>query len=86
MAKRIELRFFRERYNMDPDYYEGNRDVYARFYFKSIGELKEHWKELMESNHHWFEGETYSAWCGKDILCGGAFDPDDIQIIEENLN
>lgn len=79
----IELRFYRERYEMDDAYYAGTEDIYCRLYFRGIGELKELWETLMSAQDHWFEGETYSAWRedGK-FLCGGAFDPGDIDYIE----
>lgn len=79
----IELRFFRDRYNTDSDYYLSNRDVYCRLYFKNIDELKSQWKALFRAEKHFLEGETYSAWQGKNVLCGGAFDPGDIEYIEE---
>lgn len=81
----IELRFFRRRYDMDFDYYAGNRDVYCRLYFKDIKELKAKWRHIMCADKHALEGETYSAWYKRGkicwILCGGAFDPDDIDYI-----
>jgi len=89
----IELRFFRKRYKMDQVYYAGDNDVYCRLYFKTLGELRHKWNHLMEADDHALEGETYSAWyvvVGKDyiitrdMLCGGAFDPDDIYCIAEN--
>ena len=78
----IELRFFRERYNMDEDYYAGNDDVYCRLYFKTINELKLKWQGLFEAENRLLEGETYSAWYDDYMLCGGAFDPSDIEYIE----
>lgn len=86
----IELRFFRERYNMDRDYYLGDNDVYCRLYFNTIGELTQQWDHIMEVDDHALEGETYSAWYVVDgegfkhfceCLCGGAFDPGDIEYI-----
>ena len=80
----IELRFYRERYNMNPDYYLGDKDIYCRLYFKNIYELRKKWKMLFEVNGNCLAGETYSAWDKYgDVLCGGAFDPDDITIITE---
>ena len=73
---------------MDPDYYMGTDDVYAKFFFNDIAELRQHWNDLIYGNGHWFEGETYSIWlCGEKnmILCGGAFDQDDIESIEQAL-
>lgn len=81
----IELRFFRERYKMDRDYYSGNRDVYCRLYFRTIDELESKWNRIMSADNHELEGETYSAWYKRGkicwILCGGAFDPGDIDYI-----
>lgn len=81
---KIEFRFYRERYNMNRDYYSGDEDIYCRLYFLDLDDLKSKWKGLFNDNDHWLEGETYSAWSedGK-ILCGGAFDPGDIYYIEE---
>lgn len=80
----IELRFYRERYNTYYDYYTGTDDIYCRLYFTDFDELNEKWDELMSAHGHYLEGETYSAWDenGK-ILCGGAFDPGDIDYIKE---
>ena len=77
----IELRFYRERYNMDDDYCTGDKDIYARLYFKDLNDLKKKWKSLFNVNKHCLEGETYSAWYDNRPLCYGAFDPDDIDII-----
>ena len=82
----IELRFFRKRYCMDMNYYTGDKDVYCRLYFRSIKELREKWKHLFEAEDYVLEGETYSAWAGNEMLCGGAFDPDDIDFIEDNAD
>ena len=80
----IELRFYRERYNMDSDYYTGKYDVYCVLYFKTLDELVTKWKKLFEACDHWLEGETYSAWGEYDtLLCGGAFDPGDIEYISD---
>ena len=82
----IRLRFYRERYNMDVWYYTGDEDIYHHVKLDDLDDLKRCWNALV----HDYEGETYSAWLGKrtceDILCGGAFDPDDITIIEEEYN
>ena len=80
---KIRIRFYRERYNMDRDYYTGNYDIYKRFAFDNVDDLRRCWQAIL----HDHEGETYSAWLGNrscdELLCGGAFDPDDINIIEE---
>ena len=80
----IELRFYRERYNMDDAYYTGLKDIYCILYFSSFDELKAKWDKLISVHGNYLEGETYSAWSddGK-ILCGGAFDPGDIDYIKE---
>ena len=74
----IELRFYRERYNMDEAYYTGTEGVYAVHHYKDIDELHDCWASLMR----FMEGETYSAWLGEFLLCGGAFDPGDFDYIE----
>ena len=78
----IELRFYKQRYNMDPAYYSGKDDVYQTHYYPDIQVLRDDWRGLMS----YLAGETYSAWIdGTDImLCGGAFDPNDIDDIEES--
>jgi len=78
----IELRFYRERYNMEPSYYTGTEDVYERHFYPDIETLCDCWASLMR----FMEGETYSAWSDGHLLCGGACDPDDIDIITENIN
>ena len=77
----IELRFYRQRYNMDDEYYTGDRDIYCRLHFKSFKELKRKWNKMFPH----LEGETYSAWHHGKLLCGGAFDPGDIDYIEYDL-
>lgn len=83
----IELRFYRQRYNMDSDYYTGKKGIYLTLYFPNLEALQDEWDNLFDKpcQGHWLEGETYSAW-GDDgnLLCGGAFDPGDIEFIEEN--
>ena len=76
----IELRFYRERFNMDPSYYQGDNEIYAKFWV-TRGELQEDWHDLLDH----FEGETYSAWYEGECVCGGAFDPDDLEIIIDNI-
>lgn len=76
----IELRFYRQRYRMDVDYYEGDDDIFAKFWF-TYKQLKYNWSELLK----YFEGDTYSAWYEDECVCGGAFDPDDLEIIEDNI-
>ena len=74
----IELRFYQERYNMDPSYYSGTDGVYERHYYPDLESLHDCWASLMR----FMEGETYSAWMGDRMLCGGAFDPGDYDYIE----
>ena len=78
----IRLRFYRERYNIDPDYYGGDEDIYKRVKLNDLDDLKWCWKALM----HNYEGETYSAWVKGECVCGGAFDPTDIESIELAYN
>lgn len=81
----IQLRFYRDRYNMDDRYYTGDDDIYCVLYFKTLNELRMKWHGLFEAENHWLEGETYSAWRNDGaLLCGGAFDPGDIEYIVEN--
>ena len=82
----IELRFYRERYNTDMDYYLGDEDIYCKLYFRSFDELKEKWNSIIGAHDHWLEGETYSAWDENgNVLCGGAFDPGDINYIKDAM-
>ena len=82
----IEFRFYQERYNTDFEYYTGNESIYAKFAYSSLEDLKKHWNDLITGNDHWYEGETYSAWIGDEIVCGGALDPGDIVYIEQEYN
>lgn len=77
----ITLRFYRERYNMDEDYYTGDKDIYAMIKYPRFFELQSDWKWLLEK----FAGETYSCWLEDKLLCGGAFDPDDLAYIDEAM-
>lgn len=84
----IELRFYRQRFNMDKDYYSGEDDVYLTLYYPNIEALEDDWDNLInkKTGGYWLEGETYSAWDDDDdMICGGAFDPDDIEIIKEHF-
>ena len=85
MIEIIELRFYRERYNMDDEYYTGDDDIYCRLYFKTLNELTLKWDGLFEAENHWLEGETYSAWHEGKFVCGGSFDPGDISYIKEGI-
>lgn len=82
----IHLRFYHERYNMDVSYYTGDVDVRTKVRLNDLDDLKRCWNALLCS----YEGETYSAWLGRRtcdyLLCGGAFDPNDIQLIEQEYN
>jgi hypothetical protein len=86
----IELRFYRQRYNMDPDYYTGKKGIYLTLHFPNLQALKDEWDKMFDDytpyEGHWLAGETYSAWTDDgEMVCGGAFDPDDIEIIAENI-
>lgn len=78
----IRLRFYRERFNTNPDYYMGDEDIYKRIKLDDLDDLKRCWKPILYT----YEGETYSAWVGKECVCGGAFDPSDLQYIEPAYN
>ncbi len=81
---RFEIRIFKERFNVDRDYYESDDDVRKRVYC-SLSELVNKWKELLVDN----EGETYAVWDHKyydgrsNLVIGGAYDPGDIEYIED---
>lgn len=81
----IRLRFYRQRYNMDYDYYTGDEDIYKRVKLDDLDDLKLCWPALI----HDYEGETYSAWAGQKscdyFLCGGALDPGDIDCIRNEF-
>ena len=67
---------------MDPDYYKGDEDIYRRVRLNDLNDLMRCWDALMYA----LEGETYSAWVGKECVCGGAFDPGDLQYIAPAYN
>ena len=82
----LHLWLYHERYNTDPDYYSGDEDIYKRVTFSDLDDLVRCWSAII----HDYEGETYSLW--DDVphrkytrVCGGALDPDDIEIIKEVL-
>lgn len=81
MRGKYEIRIYNERFNMDPDYYEGTKDVRLVAWCNTPQELKERWEKLLKEN----EGETYSVWdCeANEIITGGAYDPSDYMIIDE---
>lgn len=81
MKKRYEIRIYNERFNINPNYYQGNEDVKMRIYADSKKSLIQKWIDNLEE----YEGETYSVWDGDEILVAGAYDPSDIDIISENL-
>ena len=84
----IELRFYKQRYNTDEEYYRGNKGIYLTLYYPDEETLIADWNNLFERKvaGHWLEGETYSAWDEDgSLLCGGAFDMADIDyIVEKN--
>lgn len=81
--EQLVLRFYNERFVIDRDYYEGYTDLQQVLIYASIETLKKNWKWLLEG----YEGEAYSIRTNSDgyLLCGGSFDPGDIDIIENNL-
>lgn len=81
MKGRYEIRIYNERFNIDQDYYTGNEDIKLSVWCGTPEELKEKWEELLDEN----EGETYSIWDHtiNDIIVGGAYDPNDYEIIDE---
>ena len=81
MKEKYEIRIFNELFNMDPDYYKGNEDIKFSVWCETSKELKEKWEELLKEN----EGETYSIWdhTVNEIIVGGAYDPNDWEIIDE---
>jgi len=74
----IELRLYKERYNMDPSYYSGTECVYETRVYPDIDALHDDWASMMR----FYEGETYSAWIEDRMVCGGALDPGDYDYIE----
>ena len=74
----IELRLYKERYNMDPSYYSGADGVYETRIYPDIDALHDDWASMMR----FYEGETHSAWLDGQRLCGGALDPGDYEFIE----
>ena len=83
MEREIVIRIFKERYNTDPDYYLGYKDLEFVMIFKDFQHLEHEWTLL---RYH-FEGDTYSARTNDtgEVLCGGALDPDDLERIKEAL-
>ena len=82
MKGRYEIRIYNERFNLDPDYCEGNDDIKISVWCKTPNELKEKWEELLDEN----EGETYSVWDHTEddgLILSGGYDPSDWEIIDE---
>lgn len=77
----FEIRVYYQRYNMDYDYYSGDKCIKRRWKAKTKEELISKWKQHLKD----FEGDTYSVWVGDEMILGGAYDPDDIDCIEEYL-
>ena len=75
MSGRYEIRIYNERFNVNTDYYEENKDIKLSVQCGTSEELKEKWEELLEEN----EGETYSIWdhTVNEIITGGVYDPND---------
>ena len=74
-----EIRVYYTRFNMDPDYYMGDKGIAKRWKAKTPEELLKKWWLHLDK----YEGDTYSVWDGDDLITGGAYDPDDYMIIEE---
>lgn len=76
-----EIRVYYTRYNMDPNYYGGTKGVWRRWKAKTPEELIRKWKEHLEK----YAGDTYSVWDLNtgDMITGGAYDPGDVDYIEE---
>ena len=81
MKGRYEIRIYKERYNTHPDYYTGKKDIKLSVWCATPEELMSKWDELLED----YEGDTYSVWDSlvNEIITGGAYDPNDWQIIED---
>ena len=81
MKGRYEIRIYNKRYNMHPYYYTGKKDIKLSIWCATPEELMSKWDELLED----YEGDTYSVWDSltDEIITGGAYDPNDWQIIEE---
>lgn len=75
------IRFYRERYNMNHSYYTGTDDVYMIVRVDDEENLINVLNSLLEH----YEGETYSVWQEKTLLVGGAFDPDDVIELRDQL-
>lgn len=78
----IRLRFYLDRFNMEPEYYCGDEDIYCRVKLDDINDLRRCWSALIND----YEGETYSAWVDGECIIGGAFDPGDLENIELAYN
>lgn len=81
MKGRYEIRIYNERYNVDRNYYTGNEDIKKSVWCDTPTNLVDKWYELLKTE----EGETYSVWdhTVNDIIVGGAFDPNDIDWIND---
>ena len=75
----IVIRIFKQRYNVDRDYYEGYADLKRCIIYRGFEEFSADWPYLIR----YYEGDTYSARVNEDgtLLCGGALDQDDINYI-----
>ena len=81
MKGRYEIKIYNERYNMDVDYYTGNKDIKKSIWCDTPENLINTMYDLLETE----EGETYSVWDHTigDIIVGGAFDPNDIDSVND---
>jgi len=80
----LVLRFYNDKYNTDPRYYEGYTDLKFCYIFKSFDELRSSWDTLLDM----YAGDAYSIRTNTDgrLLCGGAFIPGDIEMIRKELD
>lgn len=76
---KYEIRVYYQRYNMDCDYYGGEKGIRRRWKAKSPEELLRKMRLHFEEN----EGETYSVWADDEMIIGGAWDSDDENCIIE---
>ena len=84
MDREIVIWVFKKRYNMDPDYYLGYKDLKLVLIYKKFPHLEFEWDELLRH----YEGDSYCARTNDtgEVLCGGALDPDDLERIREALS
>ena len=69
----FEIRVYYSRYNIDSDYYLGNKGIKRKWKAKTVEELIKKWAKHLDE----FEGDTYSVWEGDECIIGGVYDPND---------